>query len=303
MRIEELTFLRFVAAAIVVIFHFGRDATGFSGALTSGSEMVTFFFVLSGFVLGIAYFEKEMPMAKFYWARLARILPVYLLALSLVVAIYLIHDRDIDPTALALHFTLLQSWVTSYPITLNSPGWSLSVEALFYLSFPVLLLLIKNKKLSYSFMAMFSLGLWVVTHAMTTFLINTYDMDANIFEHHLIYYFPLTHFCSFLLGFSGAIWVLKNHDRQYSELLIGLFLLFTFVSIVLILNNKESIVDVWFKSIIPPFFTSHNLGFHNQVKPHQDAEVFSFCHSRTSELLAIYSTNTNAFNIYKLHIK
>ena len=51
MRIEELTFLRFVAAAIVVIFHYGQEATGFSGALTSGPEMVTFFFVLSGFFL------------------------------------------------------------------------------------------------------------------------------------------------------------------------------------------------------------------------------------------------------------
>ena len=48
MRIESLTFFRYVAALIVVIFHYG-SATGFSGTLVAGQQMVSFFFVLSGF--------------------------------------------------------------------------------------------------------------------------------------------------------------------------------------------------------------------------------------------------------------
>jgi len=62
MRIEELTFFRFLAAAIVVASHFNQDATGLTGALVAGPEMVTFFFVLSGFVMGIAYLKKDISI-------------------------------------------------------------------------------------------------------------------------------------------------------------------------------------------------------------------------------------------------
>ncbi|MBT3880231.1 MAG: hypothetical protein HON76_21990 [Candidatus Scalindua sp.] len=59
MRVEILTFFRFIAAVIVVIFHFGRDATGFSGVLIAGPQMVTFFLVLSGFVMTLSYLNKK----------------------------------------------------------------------------------------------------------------------------------------------------------------------------------------------------------------------------------------------------
>ena len=77
-RIESLTFLRFVAAFIVVVFHFGRS-TGLAQiarpAIISGPQMVTFFFVLSGFVLMVAYYPRNVTSATFYLARFARIAP------------------------------------------------------------------------------------------------------------------------------------------------------------------------------------------------------------------------------------
>jgi peptidoglycan/LPS O-acetylase OafA/YrhL len=109
LRIEELTFFRFVAAAILMIFHFGREVGEFPGVLVSGPEMVTFFFVLSGFVMWIAHHDKDMPLGKYYWSRVTRIMPVYLLALALTVFSFLRHSREIDPVALGLNLTLLQS--------------------------------------------------------------------------------------------------------------------------------------------------------------------------------------------------
>ena len=147
MRIEELTFFRFLAAAIVVIFHFGGEITGLSGVLTSGPEMVTFLFVLSGFVMGIAYLNKDISTSRYLWARVSRILPVYLLALVMVVSSYAISNNEINLVSLALNLTLLQSWVSPHPLSLNHPGWSLSVEAFFYFSFPFILYLIKKYSL------------------------------------------------------------------------------------------------------------------------------------------------------------
>jgi len=57
-RIQALTFIRFFAAFVVVVFHYGREsrlAQLSFPLMECGPEMVTFFFVLSGFVLMVAY--------------------------------------------------------------------------------------------------------------------------------------------------------------------------------------------------------------------------------------------------------
>jgi peptidoglycan/LPS O-acetylase OafA/YrhL len=57
-RIESLTFFRFIAALVVIIFHFGKEATGFSGALVAGPQMVTFFFCTFRLCYGTLLPEK-----------------------------------------------------------------------------------------------------------------------------------------------------------------------------------------------------------------------------------------------------
>src|SRR4051812_30572917 len=73
-----LTSLRFPAALWVVLFHFGY--------LPIGWLAVTFFFILSGFILTYVYLEGD-GLAKsdeaFWKARLARIAPAFYLALLL----------------------------------------------------------------------------------------------------------------------------------------------------------------------------------------------------------------------------
>jgi hypothetical protein len=60
MRIEQLTFTRFIAAVAVVIFHFGREVFPFQHPILqplvlSANIGVSYFFILSGFVMIIAY--------------------------------------------------------------------------------------------------------------------------------------------------------------------------------------------------------------------------------------------------------
>jgi peptidoglycan/LPS O-acetylase OafA/YrhL len=244
MRIEELTFFRFLAAAIVVVFHYGSDATGLTGALISGPEMVTFFFVLSGFVMGIAYLKKDIPIAGYLWARVSRIMPVYLLALALVVISHIMLNKEVDTVSLLLNLTLLQSWVSPHPLSLNSPGWSLSVEAFFYISFPLILYLIKKYSLSSVHIVISALTIWGVTHILTTVILTSglYGGFPS-YSHDKIFYFPLTHLCSFLFGISGAIWILERKQKAYNKELILLLFLVVFTAIVLILNSKSFIMN------------------------------------------------------------
>lgn len=242
MRVEALTFFRFIAAAIVVVFHYGRDATGFSGVLTAGPEMVTFFFVLSGFVMGIAYLNKEVSVGSYWWARVARIMPIYLLALLLVVVSYFASGKSVNYMSLALSLTLLQSWISPHPTSLNAPGWSLSVEAFFYLSFPLILYFIKKYSASALYVACFSLTLWGVTQVVTTIVLSGgfYDGGHSL-SHDLIYYFPLTHLCSFVLGVFGSMWVMSKKHLDTNNIVTLMFVIFTSLVIVISINNKELI--------------------------------------------------------------
>src|SRR4051812_31356738 len=78
--IPSLTSLRFFAAIIVVLSHFS--------SIQYGGVAVTFFFMLSGFILTYAHLQIDedgqrlnVSAKRFIASRAARILPTYFLAL------------------------------------------------------------------------------------------------------------------------------------------------------------------------------------------------------------------------------
>lgn len=146
-EIESLTGLRFLAAFHVMLFH---NTVGFQSSLPRpvvdfigmGDLAVTMFFVLSGFVLAYTYRGRAREnLTGFYAARFARIYPVYLLGLIVAAPIFLtdrapaMTSEQITGTVLAAG-TLLQAWWPAAACKLNCPGWSLSVELVFYALFP-----------------------------------------------------------------------------------------------------------------------------------------------------------------------
>ena len=70
MYLPQLTFLRFVAAMLVVFYHYGKQTfeAGYPflhSIIAEGSVAVSFFFFLSGVVLGINYLGKPLDVRKF----------------------------------------------------------------------------------------------------------------------------------------------------------------------------------------------------------------------------------------------
>ncbi|RKH16491.1 acyltransferase [Corallococcus sp. CA047B] len=154
--LPALTGLRFFAALHVVAFHVtpreGRPAW-LAGFLDNGPASVTLFFILSGFVLAQAYLGQassgQVSRRAFWAARFARVYPVYLLGLVLTAPPFfqfvLRQEGGLTPASLqrilgvgAAVFSLTQAWVPPAACAWNCPGWSLSVEAFFYLLFPML---------------------------------------------------------------------------------------------------------------------------------------------------------------------
>jgi peptidoglycan/LPS O-acetylase OafA/YrhL len=154
--ILPLTSVRFFAALYVVVFHTltelirGVDDPNaiHGGLLGLGYISVSFFFVLSGFILALVYLnnEREPEMGKFWSARFARVYPLFLFTLlldtphSFLAAVHHLgfHAAVISiAKALLANIFLVQAWLVSFR-GIDNPNWSLSVEAFFYLMFPLL---------------------------------------------------------------------------------------------------------------------------------------------------------------------
>lgn len=149
--IPGLTSLRFFAALAVVLYHTlpPVDLPGWHlvwQTTRSGATGVGLFFVLSGFILFHVYGPDlalgRFSLRTFLSARIARIYPVYLLGLVLSLpgfaagAWHNFHSgTDYLQAAIATPL-LLQAWIPDAACHWNCPGWSVSVEAFFYLVFP-----------------------------------------------------------------------------------------------------------------------------------------------------------------------
>jgi peptidoglycan/LPS O-acetylase OafA/YrhL len=154
-RYRALDGYRFIAASLIVLFHydgdFGLGLGGITPIVKSLDVMVDFFFVLSGFVIAMTYSEAMGSLrdyGSFLRRRLARVLPLHLAVLCVFIAFAFAdhlgvlkanHAEMLDLRALPANALLLHAWGTVGHLSFNAPSWSISAEWLVYLVFPVLL--------------------------------------------------------------------------------------------------------------------------------------------------------------------
>jgi peptidoglycan/LPS O-acetylase OafA/YrhL len=163
--IRQLTGIRFVAAFWVFAYHLQGpfNVLGLLAIPVVGDVMrvgrlgVDLFFALSGFILTHTYLTRMGPAIRggdtirFWWLRLARIYPVHLVMLVVaglaVFAQARVLGEDIDrdwwnPIDFIKNLLLIQEWGPNPERGWNFVAWSLSMEWLAYLAFPVLVLVL-----------------------------------------------------------------------------------------------------------------------------------------------------------------
>jgi len=214
MELRQLTFLRFLAASAVVVFHFGGDVESLAWGQPlwqRANTAVSFFFVLSGFILTCVYASRGVArVADFYVARLARVLPLYWLALGAVVAYAALRMR-VDPLGNALSASLLQAWWPGRSQAPNAPGWSLSVELFFYLAFPFLLRGLLRMRSSATLVAV-AAGAWALNLGLHVALVRLHDVHPSPGLEDFLSYHPLTHVATFVAGICGGLLFLRHRD-------------------------------------------------------------------------------------------
>lgn len=156
-KILSLTGVRFIFALMIVIYH-ARPLIAESwiggypflmNLAETGYVGVSFFYVLSGFILTLVYsghINSLHELKNFWVARFARVYPSYFIAFLLSLPLAFMGVLNWGPgiadkvIAVSSNLFLLQAWLPRYVQHLNAAAWSLSVEAFFYLLFPAILM-------------------------------------------------------------------------------------------------------------------------------------------------------------------
>ncbi|WP_439292367.1 MULTISPECIES: acyltransferase family protein [Rahnella] len=149
--IHGLTIFRFIAAFYVFIFHcnlrFKADVPEITyDFINNGAVGMTFFFVLSGFVM--SWSSRAGVKDNYFRSRLARIYPAYLF-MGLVSLPFIFEYNIIDiPVYIGVFLTMSQSFFTgTFPIWNFGGSWSVSTEMFFYITFPLLFPIVKKNPL------------------------------------------------------------------------------------------------------------------------------------------------------------
>ncbi|MCF8278201.1 MAG: acyltransferase [Flavobacteriales bacterium] len=202
--INQFTFLRFLAAALVVVFHFGGQTKPFDSSMLSpfisqGSIAVSFFFFLSGVVLTVSYYNKPvLKTGSFLLKRLARIYPVYLLAFGVTLMLGMLYNNAYPKgLSIILQALSLHAWNPGSCLEINFPSWSISVEMFFYILFPFILRPFKRLNLTNA--TLFILAIWILSAVQHYFSKQVYD-PSNPAIGQFTLYFPFWHLNTFMFG-------------------------------------------------------------------------------------------------------
>lgn len=240
--IKPLTSLRFIFAVMVLLHHLMPSVHYF---FYEGFVGVSFFFILSGFILSHSYKRKflEVNYSKrdFYYSRIARIYPLHLLTLGISVFFVGFTFTFDYFLKFILNFTLLQSFVPfpDFYFSFNAVSWSISDEMFFYLLFPFIIIFINKNKL----IPKISISIFVILVLM----LNVFLPESS--KHAILYINPFLRIFDFILGIIlYDIWE-KNKDNVFFQkkatvfeiMVVLLFLLFYTLSVHIPLGYRYSI--------------------------------------------------------------
>lgn len=155
-RLNFLDSTRAIAALVVLVFHtntyilekvfnanhsefvLGNKIHYLIGIIFNGQNAVSYFFVLSGFVISLFYFQtqKQVIIKSYVIKRVFRIFPLYL---TIVLIAYITNYKEVEVVVLIKEALLIPNFHT-----LILPGWTMSIELFISLFIPFFIIFIYN---------------------------------------------------------------------------------------------------------------------------------------------------------------
>jgi len=279
--LHSLNALRVIAEFFVVRHHIVHFQLGMDMFV---SDLMSFFFVLSGFVLMYTHYDRKFSSRQdifnFWYGRLTKMYPTYLTCLLFRLHLVFIIALDFPDRCVfelicpLLQFFFLNNWVgCGIRFITNVQSWYLSTLVWFWLVFPVSKEFIKN---------LFSIRptlKMIVISVLSTALIYPFS-DNYIFT---LCPFPLFRVGEFLIGCGCACIVKERNDDDtrvitripaalsvvYLALLYGLLSFrHPFNDLCLHAEIETSECIMWQKSVWIPMTTPCRMGFQKYFNKH-----------------------------------
>jgi peptidoglycan/LPS O-acetylase OafA/YrhL len=242
MRLHGLDGLRGLAALAVFGVHYNQiidvetrvGPFDFYLLLANGEYGVALFFILSGFLLSQPFWKSMLNAAPwpdtrtYVIRRLARIVPAYYLALTILILLAGYWRYPQAWTDILLHYSFLFNYAEFSIFSINPPFWTLAVEVQFYCLLPLLFVLIRRCSLRSSIAVLILLSL--LAYGLNYWLITSIDQVipwpwstaltwvrpyAAVVTHSLLAHLP-----HFMIGVGcGGLWLhLKTTRTQSVEM-------------------------------------------------------------------------------------
>lgn len=152
--LDRLDHLRFVAAGLVVLYHYFHDIVGLSywgnnpvlSLIDEGHTGVSLFMVLSGFIFGKIGYNRELDYRQFIVNRIIRIYPLYFVALFISHSSHRLEFSKVDVLFFLFPFF---NQIDLAKVPQFGQLWTVGVEFQFYLIFPFLSTFINRKGFRY----------------------------------------------------------------------------------------------------------------------------------------------------------
>lgn len=232
-KLPSLTGLRFFAALLVFFFHItlsnspippndpinpfaDQELGSFLEMLVSkaGYVGVSFFFVLSGFLLAWSYKPGE-PTTRFWRRRLLKIFPNHLV--MWVLSMILFAAAINTPTGIISNLFLVNSFFPdgAVYVAVNPPSWTLNSELLFYMLFPLIMIPLRripgNRLWVWAWIMVAGM---IAVQLVTTYLIPATPVSpltpVSVTQFWFGYIFPPSRLFEFVLGSILAMIVLDK---------------------------------------------------------------------------------------------
>jgi peptidoglycan/LPS O-acetylase OafA/YrhL len=232
-RLYNLDYLRGLAALGIMAVHLSTLAEGplstqsFPGRY--GVYGVSVFYIVSGLTLFFVYFDRiqinRHDLGNFFLRRFVRIFPLFWLVTFLTMFV-----RDIVPSNTRLLYNLTGLFAVVDRHGYIAPGaWSIGNELIFYLVFPVLVILSKKSKFTFYLLSCIILAIYLY------FAFVKLRPSVSYLDQWLDYINPLNQLFLFLAGFLiGYFFHKKSIPPIVSPLCLaaGLALLFFYPAVI-----------------------------------------------------------------------
>lgn len=239
-KLNSLTSLRFFAAACIV---FGHAQAVFGVKLTTIAlqQGVSLFFVLSGFILAYNYreFSNISEYLLFYKARFARIWPLHISCILIMVLIVPKNMIYANFKLLIENLLLIQGWIPirNTNLSVNGVAWSISTEFFFYLCFPFI---IKYIRKYWPIILIVIFGLLVAMISISNFYHLSNDSSLpGVSNFSTIYVSPLSRIFEFYIGVS-TLYLFNWTKKLFADIEKWKSTFLEFIAVIL------AIFSMWF---------------------------------------------------------